>query len=218
MTQKNRNRALRNLAIAAVLFFVLWTSVDAPLPLASMRMHREERRCLAERSQIVWHNKNTWVGLTPTAVHTYVWTLDVWARNPDGPTLVPLQSYLDYTAGVGGVWGLLAVDPPDGAESARLTVTLSESVFGIESGYSEEYQTEGVREGEFFLFRLDPHHADVEDPLCWTEMSLFEKLPDNFDDRGYFASPYTLEFFNGDGVLIGSYENSKRPLRACLIS
>lgn len=226
MTHQNRNRALRNLAIAAALCFATWLLLGAPLPTQTLRMHRAERQNLVERSQIVWRYHRwgdlndsgyfsegtyTLVGVTPVTVYTYMWRLEAWARNPDGPTLVGLPMYLDWPGGVGGTRGLLAVDPPAGAESARLTLTL-EIEYGFETDrmwYSEEYQEEAVRDGECFFFTLTRHHPDnVEDPLWGPEHALFSGWESKYDGEGYFAAPYTLEFFDRDGVLIGSWENS----------
>ena len=101
------------------------------------------------------------------------------------------------------------MDPPAGAESARLTLTLE-----IEYGptgeptlYSEEYREEGVRDGECFFFTLTRHHPYQEDPLWRPEHALFAGWESKYDDRGYFDAPYTLEFFDGDGELILSCGN-----------
>lgn len=218
MTRKNRFRALRNLIVAAVLLLATWLISGAPLPTRTMRMHREERECLLPRSEIVWRthfddNRNdTLVGVTPTAVHTYRWGVEVWTRDPDRPTLVPLPSY-----GVGRTYGLLAVDPPAGAESARLTVTL-ETQYYVEDNvegalYSEEYQEESVRDGACFFFQLTEHHPNKEeDPLWGAEYTLLygwerNYLESNYDEERYFAAPYTLEFFDGEGKLILSCGN-----------
>lgn len=206
MTRKNRFRALRNLIVAAVLLLATWLISGAPLPTTTMRMHREERLNLAEQSQIVWRHEDMRVGLTPTSVHTYNWRLEVWARDPDGPTLVPLPSYLSYTAGVGGTYGLLAVDPPAGAMVAHLTVTM-ESPYYVEGGHSEEYQAWGARDGECFLFRLIGHHMDPFDSLNRWEFGTFLNHALIPDAEGYFTMLYTLEFFDGDGNLILSCGN-----------
>lgn len=216
MTRKNRFRALRNLTVAAVLLFAVWLMNGAPIPhqLGAANMHREERRCLLPRSEIVWRSHfdddrvDTLVGVTPTLIYTYRWGVEVWDRNPDGPTLVVLPSYVSYTAGVGGTYGLLAVDPPVGAESARLTVTLQYRYDDIEGGlYSEEYQEESVRDGACFPFPLTWHHPDHEDPLWAAEYSMFSMGLGIYADGGSFIAPYTLEFFDKDRNLILSCGN-----------
>lgn len=210
MTRKNRFRALRNLTITAVLLFAVWLTTGAPIPhqLRAANMHREERRGLLPRSEVVWRSQfddnrvDTLVGVTPTAVHTYIWNVEAWARSPDGPTLVWLPGYLDYEERTSS---LLAVDPPAGAESARLTVTL-EIKYGGE-WYSEEYREEGVRDGECFLFVLTCHHLETADPLTEPEYVALTWWKNKCHEEGYFATPYTLEFFDGEGNLILSCAN-----------
>lgn len=216
MTRKNRFRALLNLTVAAALLFAVWLMNGAPIPqqLRAANMRREERENLLPRSEIVWRHRTTgWdsdilVGVTPTAVYTYCWGVKVWTRDPDGPTLVVLPSHVSYTAGVGGTYGLLAVDPPSGAESARLTVMLEYQYDNIEGAlYSEEYREESVRDGACFLFPLTWHHRDLEDSLYKPESVMFSIGLGTYADRGYFTAPYTLEFFDGAGNLILSCGN-----------
>lgn len=220
MTRQNRNRALRNLAIGAVLLFAVWLLLGAPLPTVQMRMHREERRSLLPRSQVVWfrhseapHYPGVVAGIAPTAVYTYYQGLEVWNRNPDEPTLVPLPDY--YIGNGVSACSLLAVDPPAGAESARLTLTL-EIQYWVEDDaeealYSEEYREEGVRDGECFFFPLTRRHQDTEDPLWHPEDIIFSSWDMNYRihycDGGYYTAPYTLEFFDGEGELILSCGN-----------
>lgn len=229
--RKDRIRALRDLAIAAVLIFLSWIAVGAPLPLASMKMHREERQDLVERSEIVWRydsrdylgtdayfkGADTLVGLTPTEVHVYVRTLTVWPRDPDGPTLVILPLELPYSALAGREQApaLLSVDAPAEAESARLTLTLDLTyrtyLDGQETVYDlppEQYEAEGVRDGSLFFFQLTRHYSSDQSPQhdaedgAFYDLSRFQSTPGCLDPSGLFS--YTVEFFDGDGALISS--------------
>lgn len=205
MSRKNRFRALRNLTIAAVLLVGLWLINGTPLPTQALRMHRAERQNLVEHSQIVWRyhageNLNdTLVGVTPTSVYTYTWNLNVWPRNPEGSTLAVLPASSSYSIEEIRV---LAVDPPNGAVSARLTLTLENNHYP-----AEVYEAEGARDGELFLFRVTRHHTQEEDAELYRgEGDALRAFPAGSELAGRLCVPYAVEFFDGDGAVIASYD------------
>lgn len=238
MTRKNRNRALRNTAIALAVLFVVWLVLGAPLPTAQLRLRRAERQCLRDYSQVVWRydsrnylgqdvnlrGLDTLVGLTPTEVHVYARELNVCPRDPNRPTLMVLPAELPYDTGDGQEQApaFLAVDPPAGTASARLTVYLEMKYVGgsfedgepiIRKYKSEKYVMDGERNGETFLFRLTRHQAyfggaweDGESMYRYVaEDDAFyslRRLPNGEVPIGYFSVASQMEFFDRDGTLI----------------
>ena len=169
MARKHRLRALRNVLLCVLLLAFLWQVKGCPLPTAEMEFHRRERQHLADESEIVLRCESEaegWlgepamlVGVAARTVHTASRThrFNVWPKNPDGPTLVVLPSELALRPVL--VVGLAAVEPPEQAETALLTLTLP-----LEAAYGEEdvrHVLTGRREGEAFLFRLQPQYDDA---------------------------------------------------------
>lgn len=169
MARKHRLRALRNVLLCVLLLAFLWQVKGCPLPTAEMEFHRRERQHLADESEIVLRCESEaegWlgepamlVGVAARTVHTASRThrFNVWPKNPDGPTLVVLPSELALRPVL--VVGLAAVEPPEQAETARLTLTLP-----LEAAYGEEavrHVLTGRREGEAFLFRLQPQYLSL---------------------------------------------------------
>ena len=64
-------------------------------------------------------------GVQQYPVQTYSDThpFNVWPKNPEGATLVVLPSELEYEPNL--IVGLVAVEPPPLAETARLTIALT---------------------------------------------------------------------------------------------
>lgn len=242
---RNRFKALRNLAAAAVLLAVLWLLSGAPLPTQQLRLRRAERQNILDYAHIVWRydsrgytgydtyfkGADTLVGLTPTAVHVYARELTVWPRDPGTPVLVCLPAELPYGEGriengnLEQAPALLAFDAPAGAASARLTLSLNIEyrITLIENDQStirkyEEYVSEGVRDGEAFLFQLTRHYSQTWDPQnevllrssdFHAENDAFYSLPRSSGPIGRLNVPYTLEFFDGSGELIGSWTGTQ---------
>ena len=202
MNRKHLFRALRNLGLAALAGLVIWGLAGFPLPM-EQEFRRSERQALAARSDIVWTyggavqgDEDLMVGLSDTAVH--VWHPNgyvlFWPRQAGG-TLVSLPAETRYQDRANSYLGpaLLVPDPPEGAEQARLTITLREN------DGSEDYVVAGERQGQVFFFQLEMrYHGGAENDDY--ESNAFQWLtyerPESSDFRQY---PYTLEFFDASG-------------------
>ena len=199
MTSRHIRRALRNLGLAALAALVIWGMQGYPLPTQEMEFRRLERQRLAGRSEIIFRcesqgeamlgRPDMLLGVTDTAVHTSSDThpLNIWPRNPDGPTLVVLPSELElqpvFTV------GLVAVGAPEGTATARLTITLSRL------DWAEDYTVDGQRQGAVFLFSLAARHG--EDDWRSHEREALSEL--THQQPRTFLYPYTVEFFDADG-------------------
>ena len=202
MKRTHRFRALRNLLLLVMALFGLWWVRGFPLPTLELELHRAERQVLAEESRIVWRydgvqsgDRDILVGLTAGEVHTYGENrgLRIWPRSSDGPTLVLLPErtrYYDKGSYIAPAF--LAVDPPEGAETARLTITLGEGF-----GDPVAYEMEGQKENGLFFFQLRSKQSGSE---SLQEYSAFQNLL--FDCEDLDASLWTLECFDGEGRLL----------------
>ena len=193
MERKHRLRGVRNLLAAALLLALLWWIDGCPLPTREMEFHRYERQSMIGESAIVFTCESEGermipgrdpvmlVGVSKRTVQTSSRThkLNIWPKNPAGATLVVLPSELEYEPVL--VAGLVAVEPPAEAETARLAVSLSG---GVET-------VNGEKSGEVFLFRLKETGDQPLDCLFHTT-----DLP-----------PYTLEFFDAGGMLLETVTN-----------
>lgn len=201
MKRTHRFRALRNLLLLVMALFGLWWVRGFPLPALELELHRAERQVLAEESRIVWRydgvqsgDKDILVGLTAGEVHTYGENrgLRIWPRSSDGPTLVLLPErtrYYDKGSYIGPAF--LTVDPPEGAETARLTITLGEGF-----GDPVAYEMEGQKEDGLFFFQLREKQTGDSDSSL-SEYSVFMDLL--FHGENLEQYPYVLEFFDGGG-------------------
>ena len=187
-------RAARNLLLAALAALLIWWTTGFPLPTPELTFRRAERQALAERSELVWQyegivggDEDLLVGLADRFVH--VWHPNgyvlFWPRQ-EGGTLVPLPAETRYQDRGSSYLGpaLLVPDPPEGAESARLTITLGDP------GWQGEYQAEGERQGQVLFFQL--HHE-----------ASFRMLTDE-RPLTFRSIPYTLEFFDASGNLLST--------------
>ena len=160
---------------------------------------RSERTHLAARSDIVWTHdgavrgdEDLLVGLSETAVH--VWHPNgyvlFWPRQ-EGGTLVSLPAETRYQDRANSYLGpaLLVPDPPEGAEGARLTITLREN------DWSEDYVVEGEHQGPVFFFQLEMRHRD--DAHSLDEANAFMWISINVTN--HLLYPCTVEFFDGAG-------------------
>lgn len=145
-----------------------------------------------------------------------------WPRRQEGPTLVVLPTQTRYRTedGFSLAPGLLAVDPPPLAESARLTLSLDYlALYHSDSSWPEHYDIEGVQLGPVFFFQLERHHLGDEtrvptgDTLEKLENLHFDRTrilymddhaPRTEEDLSSFYPycGYTMEFFGADGELI----------------
>ena len=137
--------------------------------------------------------------------------LVLWPRAGDAPTLVALPDRTRYSVQGGSYLGpaLLAVDPPAGAETSQLTLDLS-------SSWGEEYvftETADREEGGLFFFQLYPSGgSELEDGMSiqmWSDFSGLMAFAGygRYGEENWEWFPYTLEFFDGSGALIGTYDN-----------
>lgn len=205
MERKHRLRGVRNLLAAALLLALLWWIDGCPLPTREMEFHRYERQSMIGESAIVFtcegegermipgRDPVMLVGVSEKTVQTYSRThpFNIWPKNEDGATLVVLPSELEYDP---LVVGLAAVEPPARAECARLTIDMAHYT---NSGEETVFTLEGKREGAVFLFRLE-EDCEPSRPLALDSFFHTTSLP-----------PYTLEFFTGEGVPVGTAANRK---------
>ena len=190
-----RGKAIRNLLLVLLLGAVIWGQLGKPLPTREMELHRAERECLIDPSVVVFTCESEperelgdpvmLVGVSGDTVQTSSRThrFNIWPKNPEGATLVVLPSELEYSPSF--VAGLVAVEPPAPAETARLTI-------GVSEGAGPLRTVSGEKSGSVFLFRLEEAEGQPLDCLFHTT-----KLP-----------PYTLEFFSADGALLETVTNT----------
>ena len=200
-------RTARNLLLAALAALLIWWTAGFPLPTPELTFRRAERQALAERSELVWQyegivggDEDLLVGLADRFVH--VWHPNgyvlSWPRQ-EGGTLVPLPAETRYQDQGSSYTGpaLLVPDPPEGAESARLTITLSIN------NWMEDYIVGGTRQGQVFFFQLEMRHQN--DAHSMDEATGFSWLTyERPDFLGLSQYPYTLEFFDGEGQLLST--------------
>lgn len=194
MVRKHRFRALRNLLLAVLFLTISWWRMGCPMPTRTMEFHHNEEIYLIDRSTVVLTCESEGegelgdpvmlVGVSSRTIQTYSDThpFNIWPKNPEGATLVALPSELEYEPKL--VAGLVAVEPPAPAESARLTIDVTE-------GEGPPCTMRGEKIGVVFLFRLEETERQPLDRLFHTT-----ELP-----------PYTLEFFGADGSLLDTVTN-----------
>lgn len=198
MKRRHLFRAGRNFLLAALAALVIWSMKGYPLPM-EMDFRRYERQSLAERSEILWTyhgarsgDQDTLVGLAADYVH--VWHPNdyvlFWPRQ-EGGTLVSLPAETRYADGFSSYLApaLLVADPPEGADAARLTITLSYQ------DWSEDYVVEGERQGQVFFFQLEMRH--LNDARSLDELNALNKI--SFNGAARLRNPCTVEFFDGAG-------------------
>ena len=101
------------------------------------------------------------------------------------------------------------MDPPAGAETSQLTLDLSSS-WGEEYVFTETAERE---EGGLFFFQLYPSGgSELEDGMSiqmWSDFSGLATFAGygRYGEENWEWFPYTLEFFDGGGALIGTYDN-----------
>ena len=202
MKKQHLLRTGRNLLITAALVALMWIAKGYPLPTQEMEFRRLERQHLAGQSEIIFRcesqgearfgHPDMLLGVTGTAIHTSSDThpLNIWPRNGAGATLVVLPAELVLEPAF--TVGLVAVDPPAGTASARLTITLSRL------DWVEDYTVEGEQQGDVFLFSLAARHG--EDDWRSHESEALSEL--THQQPRTFLYPCTVEFFGADGQLL----------------
>ena len=213
-----RRRCIRNLVLSALLLLLIWTAAGYPLP-ASLAMGRLEDRYLLEHARRVLEIDGTMggdsdmvVGVTDRHVHTFRLdreSLTVWERRGTEPTLVPLPDRTRYQQKGGSYLApaLVAVDAPEGAASARVTMELTYlgEINGVDIDWSDTYVVEGEQMGVCWFFQLTyKNEYDRE-----TEAFLAEDSWLGFTSPFLLSSrsrpPYTLEFFDAGGESLGTF-------------
>lgn len=192
MTRKNRLRFLRNLAALLLVLTVVWWLYGCPLP-DRMDFRRWERQVLLPPSEIVLELDQTqtiwgpaYVGLSGDRAAGYCGGFGEAYALPDGPGLIPLPflvlrdafGWPDYAV------GLVAVCPPEPAESAHLTVT----------NHLGTFTAGGWRQDAAFIFAISPE----PDEDGATHISSTDWEPDKLT--------YRLEFFDAAGASLGVAE------------
>ena len=227
--RKHQRRVLLNLLLTAVLALFLWAHDGYPLPTLEMELHRAERQTLAEESRVVWKVSDqsatmggpVLAGVSSRWTHTYGSRYDapqlaLWPRSKTEPTLVILPDIFRYHPEGAALTHreeapvLLAVDPPAGAETARLTIDFS--FFSDKYSGWAPYVVQGARSDPFFLFQVEVQYERnslQNSDLDLQESGLFFNLiwSPGFAMRTMDDFPYTLEFFDADGALIAAYDN-----------
>lgn len=132
---------------------------------------------------------------------------------------------------------LLAVDPPTGAESATLTIDFFQHIADTESfsyryGNTKHFQYElrreyeeaedlepyviqGQKQGEVFFFQVDAwYDYTLPEDASWEMLDLqglengaLSLVTHMVFPEDMACYPYTLEFFDGSGALLGTYTN-----------
>ena len=217
-------RLIRNTLLCLLLVLALWIVNGCPLPQA-MALRRLERQMLLEPSAIVLEtddNENggyaLLLGVTEDHIHSFALrdgdgSLAVWERKGEEPTLVVLPRQVRYWTGEEFAYApkLAAVDVPQAAVSARLTMPLTfDGVINYSPAQWEQvYAIEGVRDGSCFLFQLayqgEPDGTTLEElaEQYWLRNSpshLTEAVQQN-------QIPYTLEFFDAGGQVLLTQTN-----------
>ena len=110
-------KVVLNFTLAAVLFVLFWGVLDYPLNSKVCNFRRAERMDWVGPSEIQriggGHFGVVGTYLDQVVIQTGRDNLDYWPRNPDSPTLTPLDG------------DILAVDVPEGNVRAELTLELS---------------------------------------------------------------------------------------------
>ena len=217
-------RLIGNTVLCLLLSLVLWTVTGCPLP-QSMALRRLERQMLLEPSTIVLetddnqnHGDTLLLGVTEDYIHSFALrdgdgSLTLWERKGAEPTLVVLPRQAWYWTGEESAYApkLAAVDVPQGAVSARLSMTLTfeGGINNSPVNWERTYGMEGVREGSCFLFQL-PYQGEPDgttlDELAeqsWLRSSPYQLTRELRQDK----ISYTLEFFDADGQVILTQTN-----------
>ena len=220
-----RRRLIRNGVLCLLLVLVLWIMSGYPLP-QSMMLRQLERRMLLEPSTIVLETDDNQqyphkllLGVTEDHIHAFdLWKtasrLIVWDRKGEEPTLVVLPRQVGYWTGEEKAYTpmLAAVDVPQEAVSAQLTMTLTfDGVINHSPVQWEQICVMyGVRDGSCFLFQMtyqgEPDGTTLEElaEQFWMRNSPFYLTEKVRQDK----IPYTLEFFDADGQVIRTQTNT----------
>ena len=209
-------KCLRNFLLAAAVALLLWIAEGYPLP-PEMDLHRTERQQLLERSEVVMtiegvrsRDYDLLVGVADHYIHSFAarkgsGKMNVWDRNPNGPTLVTLAEGISYAEGHSVRYhpAFAAVDPPLRAVSARLEVVFDYK--GIVNDTPLQHRDTYVMEGEWqdsvLLFRLLPHQDIGVSPVEVVERNWLDGLS-SWRSTQWELPPYTLTFYDGGGNVI----------------
>ena len=218
-------RLIRNGVLCLLLVLVLWIINGYPLP-QSMMLRQLERRMLLEPSTIVLevddnqqYPHKLLLGVTEDHIHAFdLWKtasrLTVWDRRGEEPTLVVLPRQVGYWTGEEFAYApkLAAVDVPQEAVSAQLTMTLTfDGVINHSPVQWEQIcAMYGVRDGSCFLFQMtyqgEPDGTTLEE---LAEQSWLKSTPSHLTEAiQQNQISYTLEFFDADGQVILTQTNS----------
>lgn len=219
-----RRRLIRNGVLCLLLVLVLWIMSGYPLPQA-MALRRLERQMLLEPSTIVLEtddNENygyaLLLGVTEDHIHSFVLrggdgSLTIWERKGEEPTLVVLPRQVRYWTGEEFAYApkLAAVDVPQAAVSARLSMTLTfeGTINSSPVNWERTYVMEGVREGSCYLFQLtyqgEPGGTTLSEQAehYWLRSSPYPLTRELRQEK----ISYTLEFFDAGGQVLLTQTN-----------
>ena len=189
-------------------------------------LRRLERQMLLKPSTIVLEtddNENDGyallLGVTEDHIHSFALrdgsgSLLLWERKGEEPTLVVLPRQVGYWTGEEKVYApmLAAVDVPQEAVSAQLTMTLTfDGVINHSPVQWEQIcAIYGVRAGSCFLFQMtyqgEPDGTTLEE---LAEQSWLKSTPSHLTEAiQQNQISYTLEFFDADGQILLTQTNS----------
>ena len=216
-------RLIRNGVLCLLLALALWTVTGCPLP-QTMALRRLERQMLLEPSTIVLKtddNENDGytllLGVTEDHIHSVALRdgngkLLLWERKVEEPTLVVLPQQVRHWTGEKFAYApkLAAVDVPQAAVSARLSMTLTfeGAINSSPVNWEQTYVMEGVREGSCFLFQLTYQEErntalGEQAEQYWLGSSPYQLTRELRQEK----ISYTLEFFDDGGQVILTQTN-----------
>ena len=205
-------RLIRNAVLCLLMALALWIAMDCPLP-AEMAFRRAERQNLSERSEVVWKAGNggrfgEWaivVGRTADMIYTYSGPYFYrFPRREGGGTLVSVPDGICSEDEAGSYYGpaFLVPDPPEGAESARLTVTMNVN------NWREDYTVKAeLSDGVLFFplarrYHLLPENPTPEETAQHNNEDAAFSVFDYSRPNRQKELPYTLTFFDGEGTAL----------------
>lgn len=223
MRRKHKLRALRNLAVTVLCLLLIWAESGYPLPTQEMEFRRAERQMLLERSAVIWTDQALAGSRTPAmlvgearaAFHVYgLARLTVHPRHQGGTPLVLPGDLPNEQGGWARDLAILVPDPPEGAVSARMTLSVGH-LYPVPENAGDElltYTLTGTRMDERFLLQPKRQYT-LEEDSTEAQRKLWSAEHDRLRDLASFLqyhynvtpldeTPYTLEFFDADGELV----------------
>lgn len=207
MKRKHRFWALCNIALSLILAAHLWYRLGCPMPTEAMELRRYQQQTMTDNSLVtLWESPAEGIQVLDNKdiyVHSVYGDPTIWKRNGDTATLVVLPTF---------PLSFLAVDLPEEAQAAQLTVTLDmgDVTSTLGDDIPATYVMESQRNGMLFHFALQPQFQTGGDvTLASLENVLLNNLSRTLTPSQMKKEyPYILEFFDTEGKLIETVTNS----------